>query len=280
MKGRRIASTLLLCVGAIATIVIDEPAPAQPSTPKQYALCPIVSNAQSASPATRESLAQGKRILLAAVNATGGDKLTAVKAVQMSETGKLISANGDTPLEVKWTVQYPYHSHGDVTYGGQPVVQICNGTTAWIVMGGQVHDVTARISEFERGIALFGGGWGLYREFLAGKVTADAIGETDIDGKKTLGVAIQAPFGNIKLFFDPATHRLTAARYPTATQEGTVEAEQRWSDYRPIEGFPFAFVTITYRGGMKYFESSVREAKLNPGVDESLFAKPETAPAK
>lgn len=230
--------------------------------------------------ATPESLEQGKQILVAAANAAGGDALTSVKTLTISESGKQISANGGMPLEVKWKVEYPDRSHGDVTYGGQPVVQICDGKSAWIAMGGQTRDVTAAIGEFERGIALFGGGWGLYKEVLAGKISGQAIGETEIDGKQTLGVAVQAPFGNLNLYFDPTTHLLSAARFQTATQRGPAEAEQHWSDYRPVEGHPFAYTTTTYRDGEKFFESSVSEVKVNPAVDDSLFAKPQAAPSK
>lgn len=234
----------------------------------------------AAAAATPESLEQGKQILLAAANAAGGEELASIKTLTISESGKQISPNGSVPLEVKWSVAYPDHSYGNVTYAGQPVSQVCDGKSAWVSMGGKTRDVTAAIGEFERGIALFGGGWGLYQQVLAGKITGQAIGETDIDGKKTLGVAVRAPFGSIKLFFDPSTHLLSAARYTSATMQGPTEAEQRWSDYRPVEGHPFAFATVTYRDGAKSFESSVSDAKANQPVDDLLFVRPQAAPAK
>jgi hypothetical protein len=113
---------------------------------------------------------------------------------------------------------------------------------------------------------------------LAGKITGQAIGETDIDGKKTLGVAVQAPFGNVKLFFDPATHLLAAARFQSMGQQGPVESEQHWSDYRAVEGRQFAFATVTYRDGKRFMESNVAEVKVNPPADPSLFVKPDAAP--
>ena len=228
--------------------------------------------------ATPESLEQGKQILNSAARAAGGDALASVKTVAMTENGKQVG-NGDVPVIVKWTVAYPDHSHGDVSYGGQAIKQICDGKSAWIVMGSQAHDVTKVIGEFERGIALFGGGWGLYQQVLAGKITGQAIGETDVDGKKTLGVAVQAPFGSAKLFFDPATHLLAAARFQSTGQQGPVENEQHWSDYRAVDGRQFAFATVTYRDGKKFMESSYEDVKVNPPADESLFAKPDAAPA-
>jgi hypothetical protein len=134
------------------------------------------------------------------------------------------------------------------------------------------------IGEFKRGITLFGGGWGLYQQALAGKITGQAIGEEEIGGKKMLGVAINGAFGAVKLYFDPTTHLLAAARYPSATDHGPSDNEQHWSDYRNVEGRQFAFATDTYRDGAKLFESTVQAVQINPKVDEALFAQP-AAPA-
>jgi hypothetical protein len=93
-----------------------------------------------------------------------------------------------------------------------------------------------------------------------------------------LGVAVQAPFGNLNLFFDPATHLLAAARFQSMGQQGPIETEQRWSDYRAVDGRQFAFGTATYRDGRKFMESTVEDLKVNVPVSDSLFAKPEAAP--
>ena len=105
-------------------------------------------------------------------------------------------------------------------------------------------------------------------------------GEQEIDGKKTLSVAVRAPFGKVTLFFDPASHLLTAARFQSTGPQGPIETEQRWGDYRTIEGRQFAFSNVTYRGGAKFLESTVSDLKVNPPVDDSMFAKPQAAPGK
>ncbi len=234
----------------------------------------------AAPPATPESLERGKQILLAAAKAAGGDALSSVATIAMTENRKLLQPNGDVPMAVKWEVSYPDRSHGDVSYGGQSVVQICNGKSAWVQMGGQTREVTPMIGEFERGISLFGGGWGLYQQILGGKTEGQFIGEEEIDGKKTLGVAVQASFGSIKLYFDPDTHLLTAARYQSSGRQGAVDSEQHWSDYRAVEGHPFAFATVIFRGGAKFAESTMQDVTLNPKLDDSVFSKPEAAPSK
>jgi len=231
-------------------------------------------------PATPESLERGKNILQAAANAAGGNALTAVKSIIMTENGKQFSPRGEVPVTVKWTISYPDRSHGDVSYGGQSITQICDGKSAWIAVGAQSHDVSRVLGEFERGIALFGGGWGLYQGVLSGKIAGNFIGETEVDGKKTEGVAVQAPFGNVELFFDPATHLLAAARFESVTPQGMVASEQRWSDYRTVGGRQFAFSTVSYRGGAKFMESTVSDVQVDSPVNDSLFAPPKIAPAQ
>lgn len=232
--------------------------------------------------ATPESIEQGKQVLLAAANAAGGDALNSVKSISMTETGKQIRPNGDVPITVKWTVAYPDRSRGNVSYGPQTITQTSDGKSAWIAVGAgaEPHDVTQLIGEFQRGVALFGGGWGLYQQVLAGKIEASSSGEQEIDGTKTLIVAVRASFGKVTLFFDAATHLLAAARFQSTGPQGPVETEQRWSDYRTIEGRQFAFSNVTYRGGAKFLESTVSDLKINPPVDDSLFAKPAAAPGK
>ncbi|MBZ5694110.1 MAG: insulinase family protein [Acidobacteriia bacterium] len=238
---------------------------------------------QSKQAATPESLARGGEILLAAAKAAGGDALTSVTALQMTENGKLIGPGGEAPTmprTIKWLVSYPNRARGDLTAGGMTVLQICDGKSAWLQMGDQTRDATPVMGEFQRAIALFGGGWGLYQQVLAGKLAGQAIGEEEIDGKKLSGVAIQAPWGAIKLYFDPATHLLAAARYQSAGPQGGSDEEQRWSDYRAVEGRQFAFSTAVYRNGVKYLESAIGQLELNPKVDDALFAKPASPPSK
>ena len=228
---------------------------------------------------TADSSKRGNEVLLEAAKAAGGEKLSSVSTLEIDESGKVITPQGDTSLAVKWMVAYPDRSHGEVNYGGQSVIQVCDGSSAWLQFSEGMRDTTPVISEFKRGISLFGGGWGIYEQVLAGKMNGQFIGEAEIDGKKTLGVSIDGPFGPLKLYFDPATHLLSAARFQSAGGQGKSDNEQRWSDYRTVDGRVFAFSTVTYRDGAKFFESTIQNVQLNPKLDESLFAKPGPAVA-
>ena len=235
---------------------------------------------ESASAPTAESVAQGKEILLAAAKAAGGDALASVATLGLIEAGKLYGPDGDKSVRVSWQIAYPNRSRGDVSLADQKIVQSCDGTSAWLQLPGQTVDVSHVLNEFERGIALFGGGWGIYQQILAGKLEGHSIGEEVIDGKNTLGVAVDAPFGSVKLYFDLATHLLAAARYQSAGPRGASDDEQHWSDYRSVQGRQFAFSTHIYRDGAKFVESTVQQVDVNPAIDTSIFSRPQPASSK
>jgi zinc protease len=228
--------------------------------------------------ASPESLAQGQQILMAAAQAAGGDSLRSVATLGFSESGKIYNPSGDQPLQVNWQVAYPDRSYGQVSLGSVNILQICDGSSSWLKFPDNVRDTTNVIGEFKRGIALFGGGWGIYQQVLAGNVSGQALGEEQIGDKKTLGVAVQLPFAALKLYFDPDSHLLVAARYQSKGEEGDVENEQHWSDYRNVDGRQFAFATETNRKGLKLFDSMVESVKINPVVDPAIFTKPADLP--
>lgn len=225
-------------------------------------------------PPSPESLEQGKQILLAAAQAAGGSSLTSVKALSMSEAGTMAHIGGDIPLNVEWLVQFPNQSLGKVSLSSQKITQVCDGKSAWLEFPQQSVNVTNVIGEFERGIALFGGGWGLYQQVLAGNLQGQSIGDETIEGKRTQGVAVKAPFGSIRLYFDPDSHLLVAARYESTGPNGLSDNEQHWSDYRPLNGGQFAYATAILRQGSPILQSTVTDVKVNPVVDPASFAVP------
>jgi zinc protease len=229
---------------------------------------------------TPEALARGKEILLAGAKAAGGDALASVKSLAMNETGSMFNQGNEAPIKVSWLVSYPDRSHGQVEFQGQTIMQVCDGKSAWLQFPDKVVDASRFLPEFERGIAMFGGGWGAYQRVLDGKLAAQFIGEEEIDGKKAEGVQLEAPFNSVKLYFDPTTHLLAAAHYQSEGQHGLVDNDQRWGDYRTVDGKQFAYATTIYRDGAKFLESHVVEVNLNSKIDEPLFVKPEAPAAK
>ena len=131
---------------------------------------------------------------MAGAKAAGGDALASVKSLAMNETGSMFNQGNEAPIKVSWLVSYPDRSHGQVEFQGQTIMQVCDGKSAWLQFPDKVVDASRFLPEFERGIAMFGGGWGAYQRVLEGKLAGQFIGEEEIDGKKAEGVQLEAPF--------------------------------------------------------------------------------------
>lgn len=239
-------------------------------------LSPNLRNAQAEAPAaTPESLQRGQQILLAAAQAAGGDSLRSVSTLQFTEKGNIYAPQGSLAVSVKWQVAYPDKVHADVTLPMGQITQVSDGQSAWIETPQGTRAVPSEgFGEFQRGIALFGG-WGLYQQALAGSVKAQFVGqENTSEGKPADVVNWLAPFGTIKLYFDSATHLLVEAKYTSSGMQGPEETDERWGDFRAVEGRQFPFQSVTYRSGVKFNDSAVQEVHVNAQLDPSLFVKP------
>ncbi len=240
------------------------------------------SNLRKAQPeaaaATPESLQRGQQILLAAAQAAGGDSLRSISTLEFSEKGNIgYNPQGSSSLAilVKWQIAYPDKIHAEITLPMGQITQASDGKSAWIETPQGTRDVPPEgFGEFQRGIALFGG-WGLYQQALAGGVKAQFVGqENTSEGKPADVVNWLASFGAIKLYFDSATHLLVEAKYTSSAMQGPEETDERWSDFRAVEGRQFPFQTVTYRSGTKFSDSTVQEIHVNAPLDPTLFAKP------
>ena len=238
-------------------------------------LSPDLRQPKAAAPApTPESLAKGHDVVMAAAQAAGGDALRNVSAVEFTEKGNIYAPQGALAIDVKWQVAYPDKVHATITLPMGEMNQVSDGKSAWVQSPQGTREVSPEaFGEFQRGISLFGA-WGFYQQAMAGKVQAQYLGEEEVDGKKAEAVNWLASFGVIKLYFDSATHLLIAAKY----KSGTEESDQRWSDFRAVDGRQFPYQSVTYRSGAKFTDATVQDVHVNPTLDPSLFAKPAPPP--
>ena len=52
------------------------------------------------------------------------------------------------------------------------------------------------------------------------------------------------------------------------------EIEEIYSDYREAGGLKLPFKILLNRSGKKFGEQTITEIKINPGVEESAYKKP------
>jgi len=106
--------------------------------------------------------------------------------------------------------------------------------------------------------------------------TVQALGPAEVEGKQAEGVAISdaARKLQVKLWIDPGTGVLLKRAYTAALMGAPGEIEDFPSDYRDIGGLKLAYKTTTNRDGKRLGETTITSFKLNPGVPDSAYQKP------
>lgn len=229
---------------------------------------------------TPETLAQGKTILQSAAQASGGPALSKVQSIEYSALGQLVSTQGDLQVQLKLYMTFPDHYRLDtqVALGGSAPMTLAlgyGGKSGWA----NNPDGFATIPpdqniEFTRRLLLIGG-LGIYRAVQAGGIQAQSIGQRDFQGQKADAVAITSGDIHVTVYFDPTTHLAAGAKYSQdVAPQGHIETTEVWSDYREVEGIKFPCHNVTFRNGLRFSESSVKEIKLNTNPNPDLFVKP------
>ena len=88
-------------------------------------------------------------------------------------------------------------------------------------------------------------------------------------------LAVQQPrAGEVTLVFDPGTGLLMQQRYGGGA--GEPETEERFTDYRAVQGLQVAHRATLKRENNPPFERIVRSFEINVPIDSSFFKKPVT----
>jgi hypothetical protein len=153
------------------------------------------------------------------------------------------------------------------------VVQVYDGKRAWVRDPGGTHPVPeAAVREFQASLkrdtlaALLAAYDGRLRVRLLPDVTGPAgateraieISGTDLDP--------------VVLYIDPATSLV--ARQTHAAGVGQPLVEERFTDYRDVDGVRIAFAAEVHRDGQRLLERRVIEFAINPPFEGLVFERP------
>ncbi len=228
--------------------------------------------------ATPESIAAGKAALEAAHKALGGPVLMAVKDYTSKATMKMQTPQGAMDLQVEAT----FNAAGKViqkiqTPGGE-MAMAYDGQVAWMKMGGQVRDLPPSVKQQLDG-SLLRDSILLMRRLGDPSLNVHSLGKTDFEGRQVDQVAVEDTARKVetRLLLDPSTHLLLGQRYMSAPAMGGApeESEDVYSDYKTIEGVQMPMKTINRSKGQVRVELNIQEVKLNPGLPDSAYQKPQ-----
>ena len=210
-----------------------------------------------------------RALLDKAIAAKGGlAKLQGIRTVHSEGTMIVTDINGPVPFTVVADIEYPDRFRVDADMPGGRVAQVYAQGRYWII------DPDGKVGEMpEEGRPQIKAS--VQRDLIAVLVKAAAgklvIREVDSDEPVLAGLEISGPdMQPLTLFINRDNGLIDRSRYEGA--DGRVE--ERYSDYREVDGIQIPFHTVVRRPGMTSIERDVKTIKFNVPLAAGLFEKP------
>lgn len=257
-EGRRRAA-----VGAPATFVMPRAA---------YAATQV--NPRPAPTVSTDSRAL--EVLERVVEAKGGlAALKGVRTVTAEANTTFRMEQGTLPSTTKTYVAYPDKFRVDASVAGAEVVQVFNAGNAWVKDPGGVHEAPGPMRQ-DFAASVRRDTIPLLIAASEGKLTVRQLPDETRTGATFKVLEISgSELQPTKLYIDD---RLLIARqtFRAAGPDGQpVEAEEVFSDYRPVSGVRVPFKAEMFRNGRIILERTLTTVIINGSVDDRLFARPQ-----
>jgi zinc protease len=250
----------LASLGSVTTIDVTIP------KPKQEAL----------GPATSDSIAKGKALLNAARQAMGGAAFDKVKDYTTVANFTVTMGQNEMAMKLESTINLSGRLLTKMSTPMGEMTQGYDGQTLWARTPQGIREMpTSQNAETEGGF--FRDTISLLRNIDNPAYTVQALGPSEVQGKPAEAVAVADPARNlqVKLWIDPTTNLLLKKSYTAALMGPPAELEELYSDYRDAGGLKMPFKVLMNRQGQKFGDLTVTEIKINPGLDEAAYKKPQ-----
>lgn len=234
-------------------------------------------------PATAESAqisasdTTARELVKRVVDAKGGlAQLKAVKTVVAESTTTFRMEQASLETKTTTYVVYPDKFRVDATVGDEKAVQVYNAGHAW------VRDPKGRVYEAPAPM----------RDIFAASVRRDTIPVLIGAAEGSLAVRLLPEEGSdgsalrvieisgdkvppVKLYVE-TNHRIARQSHAETGPDGrSMQVDEIFSDYRPINGVQVPFKTELRHNGRAILERTLTEVRLNSPIDSTLFSKPQ-----
>ena len=220
--------------------------------------------------------ARATDLLKRVVEARGGlEALRKVRTVVADAETTFQMEQGPLASTTRTYVAYPDKFRVDATVGPAQVVQVFNAGSAWVKDPSGVHEVPpAMRDDFAASVRrdtipmLIGAS--------EGKLAVRMLPEEGRDGRTLRVLEISGEqVAPVKLYIDPQ-NLIARQSFAAAGPDGRpVQAEEAFSDYRPVNGVQVPFKAEVYRGGRVILSRVLKNVALNSALDDTLFARPQ-----
>lgn len=224
---------------------------------------------QQTGAATEETLTKGKQLLSESRAAHGGDKLDAVKEITSMD---VIKAQG---LEIKResTMRADGKQFAKLSLPFGEITQGFDGKVTWAKTPQGLQEVPTTADTKQAAVRMLPF---LLSKAVLDRVKAQALGVQKFDGKDAEAVQFTDPEtgADFRLFLDPASKAIVGLQGEMALMGPKQMVDMVYAGLRDVNGIKFAEKTLIKRNGQTLAETENKDVKLNPGVADTVFAKP------
>jgi zinc protease len=229
---------------------------------------------QSRPPATADPAAAARALLDKVIAAKGGlERLRAVKSLTVRTRGRMTGQEQAVTVEATTYLQYPNRFRNEVKLPEASVVQVFDGTRGWTKDPAGIHDAAPEEirniqTNFQRDtIALL---LGAYDGVVRVRLLPDVRGD---NGTRYHALEMSSrTLDPVVVYVDPETSLVAKQSY-VAAGPGQPIVEERFSDYRAVDGVQIAY-TATQKAGDRAVERTVTDIRINDALDPRLFTRP------
>jgi zinc protease len=220
-------------------------------------------------PQTPKAPNTAKVLLDKAIAAKGGlAKLQSIRTVHSEGTMIVTDLAGPVPFKVVANIEYPERFRIDADMPGGRVAQVYSAGRYWVI------DPDGKANEMpEEGRPEIKAS--IQRDLIAVLIKAGTgkliAREVDSDEAVLAGLELSgADMRPLTIFINRDNGLIDRSRYDGP--DGRVE--ERYSDYRSVDGVQIPFHTVVRRTGMTSIERDVRTIKFNVPLAPGIFEKP------
>jgi zinc protease len=225
---------------------------------------------------TPQEGARARSLLEKVVAAKGGaERLRRVKSLVVTTRTRALGPDAPpAAAETVTYIEYPNHVRVESTIQGAAIVQVYDGTRAWVKDMNGVHDVPERgIRDFENGLRR--DTLSVLLAALDGRVRVRRLPDVK-DQSGAVREALEFSSADLEpmvMYVDASTGLVTKQTY-VAGGMGQPLVEESFSDYRAVDGLQINFAASVRVGGEPALERTVIDVKVGGALDPALFRRP------
>ncbi len=224
---------------------------------------------EAAPEATDESRSKGKDLFDKVREAVGGmDALTKITNIWTKLDFLQSTEAGDMQMSGEATIVYPNHVFQSISTPMGEMKMVVAGEKGWMVgpQGKMPMQESMRKNLLDN----------LFRDpvnFLthADELQIQYVGEKPFNNVTSYELLVTGKEGTFHLYLDEKTYLPAGVSFQSTGQQGPMNVEEMWSDYRTVAGAMLPFKTIANANGKKMAEVTAKEMKVNIEIDPTLF---------